>query len=141
MSRVVYENTQATPEQAALRAEHKLRLVTDSEEGLGVDALPSGVYGFTYSPALPNAPLFSDRRYRSFETHKLANGEIRIVGFASPEAAAALGASQEAEIQLQPEPEPGADTLVVIHYSRIRHHRQYAVRTDHGIALKIGPED
>ena len=140
MSRDIYANTQATAAQEALRAEHKLRLVTDAEEGLGVDALPSGVYGFTYSPALPNAPLFSDRRFRSFETHKLANGEIKIVGFASTEAAAALQGAQEAEIQLQPEPEPGADTLVLVPYSRIRHHRQFAVRTDHGIALKIGPE-
>lgn len=139
MSRVVYANTQATAGQEALRAEHKLRLVTDAEEGMGVDALPPGVYGFTYSPALPNAPLFTDRRFRSFETHKLASGDVRIVGFASAAAAVALNATQETEIQLQPEPEPGADVLVIVPYSRIRHHRQYAVRTDHGIALKIGP--
>jgi hypothetical protein len=140
MSRVIYANTQSTADQESLRAEHKLRLVTEAEEGTGVDALPAGVYGFTYSPALPNAPLFAGRRFRSFETHKLASGEVRIVGFASPEAAAALSAQEEAEIQLQPEPEPGADVLVIVPYTRIRHHRQYAVRTDHGIALKIGPE-
>lgn len=139
MSRVVYANTQSTVDQAALRTQHRLRLVTSAEEGMGVDALPAGVYGFTYSPALPNAPLFSDRRFRSFETHKRADGEVLIIGFASPEAARALSAPMETEIQIQPEPEPGADVLVTVPYSCIRHHRQYAVRTDHGILLKIGP--
>lgn len=139
MSRVIYANTQSTSEQEGLRARHKVRVVVDVEEGFGVDALPPGIYGFTYSPALPNAPLFSERRFRSFETHKLADGEVLIVGFVSSDAAAALDASGDVEIQLQPEPEPGADVLVTIPYSRIRHHRQYAVRTDHGLALKVGP--
>ena len=140
MSRVVYENTQATAEQEALRARHQLRLVTDAEEGMGVDALPAGVYGFTYAPALPNSPLFSVRRFRSFETHKLANGTVMVVGFASLEAAAAVHGRQDAEIRIQPEPEAGADVMVTVPYACIRHHRQYSVRTEHGISLKIGPE-
>ncbi len=71
MSRVIYENTPATAAQETLRQTHKVRLVTAAEEGGGVNALPAGVYGFTYSPALVNAPLFTTRRYRSYETHKL----------------------------------------------------------------------
>src|SRR5262245_15569287 len=139
MSRVVYENTQATVEQEALRAKHQLRLVSEAEEGEGVDALPAGVYGFTYSPALPNSPLFAVRRFRSFETHKRPNGEVLIVAFASPEAAAALASNRDAEIQIQPEPEPGSEVLVTVPYSSIRHHHQYAVRTEHGVTLKVRP--
>src|SRR5919198_4598927 len=50
---------------------------------------PGGVYGFTYSPALPNAPLFAERRFRCYETHKLADGEVFIVGFTDVVSAAA----------------------------------------------------
>ena len=60
------------PPRKRLRKAHQVRLVTAAEEGTGVNALPGGVYGFTYSPGLDNAPLFAMRRYRSYETHKLA---------------------------------------------------------------------
>ena len=83
MSRVTYANTPATVAQETLRQTHQVRLVSAAEEGSGVNALPGGVYGFTYSPALPNAPLFATRRYRSYETHKLASGEVLVIGFAS----------------------------------------------------------
>lgn len=140
MSRVIYENTQSTAAQEGLRATHQVRVITDAEEGTGVNALPAGVYGFTYAPALPNAPIFSVRRFRSFETHKLRDGEVRIIGFVSAGHAKALSSSAaDFEIVLQPEPEPGADTLVTIPYPRIRHHRQYAVRTEHGLTLQLAP--
>ena len=140
MSRVIYANTQATAAQEELRATHQVRLIDGSQEGTGVNVLPPGVYGFTYSPALPNAPLFADRRFRSYEIHKLANGDILIVGFVSTDDARLLEASAgDIEIRVQPEPEAGADVLVMIPYSRILHHRQYAVRTEHGISLQVGP--
>ena len=82
MSRVSYANTPSTLDQQALRETHHVRLVSSTEEGTGVNALPNGVYGFTYSPALPNAPLFAERRFRSYETHKIAGGEIYVIGFA-----------------------------------------------------------
>ena len=140
MSRVIYANTQATVGQEELRTTHQVRLIDESQEGTGVNALPPGVYGFTYSPALPNAPLFADRRFRSYEIHKLANGDILIVGFVSTDDARLLEASAgDIEIRMQPEPEVGAEVLVMIPYSRILHHRQYAVRTEHGISLQVGP--
>jgi len=80
MSRVTYTNTPDRGDQVQLRAEHAVRLVTDAEEGTGVDALPGGVYGYTYSPGLRNAPLFATRRYRSYEVHKRVDGEA----FTSP---------------------------------------------------------
>ena len=71
MSRVTYTDMTATHAQDALRGTNKVRLVTEAEEGTGVNALPVGVYGFTYSPGLSSAPLFAVRRYRSFEIHKV----------------------------------------------------------------------
>jgi hypothetical protein len=140
MSRVVYSDTKATADQETLRAVHQVRPVTNTEEGTGVNALPGGVYGFTYSPGLPNAPLFSVRPYRSFETHKLASGEVFIIGFVTRDAAGQMTSSAAAMmVQIQPEPEGSTDTLVAVPYSRIRQHRQYAAPNQHGFAVTLRP--
>jgi hypothetical protein len=140
MSRVIYTETKTTPDQEALRTAHQVRLVDDPEEGTGVNALPGGVYGFTYSPGLPNAPLFAVRRYRTYELHKLASGETFIIGFVTHEAAGQMTSSAgEVVVQLQPEPEADATTLVAVPYSRIRHHRQYAAPNQHGFAVTLKP--
>src|SRR6266850_2639751 len=103
MSRVTYANTPSTLDQEAMRTTHNVRIVTSAEEGMGVNTLPGGVYGFTYSPALPNAPLFAERRFRSYETHKLASGEIYVIGFTDVETAAAVESTgSEQTIQIQP---------------------------------------
>lgn len=140
MSRVVYTDTPATAGQETLRTVHGVRLVTNAEEGSGVNALPGGVYGYTYAPGLPNAPLFATRRYRSYEIHKLASGDVFIVAFATRDAAARLSSTTtDATIQVQPEPDGEAATLVTVPYSRIRQHRQYAAPNQHGFAVMVGP--
>jgi hypothetical protein len=140
MSRVVYTDTPATADQETLRTVHGVRLVTTAEEGSGVNALPGGVYGYTYAPGLPNAPLFATRRYRSYEIHKLASGDVFIVAFATRDAAAQLSSTTaDATIQVQPEPDAEAATLVTIPYSRIRQHRQYAAPNQHGFAVTVTP--
>ena len=140
MSRVVYSNTPATAAQEALRASHGVRLVDTALEGAGVDTLPRGVYGFTYSPGLPNAPLFAARRYRSYEIHKITDGEIFVVGFVTAEGMRALDSSlTDVTIQVQPEPEGEASMLAKVPYSRIRQHRQYAAPNQHGFAVTVRP--
>ena len=47
MSRVQYSTLVDAAGQELLRAEHHVRLVTDSEEGTPIGGLPAGVYGFT----------------------------------------------------------------------------------------------
>jgi hypothetical protein len=140
MSRVVYSEFSVTPEQETLRQHHQVRLVEAAEEGSGVNILPNGVFGFTYSPALPNAPLFATRRYRSYETHKTDSGEIFVVGFATGDDAGRLSASgEDVTIRLQPQVEDGCDTLVAVPYSRIRQHRQYAAPNQHGFTVTVTP--
>jgi hypothetical protein len=140
MSRVVYTNTPATADQEALRTVNQVRIVAGAEEGTGLNALPNGVYGFTYSPGLLNAPLFGERRYRSYEIHKLAGGEALITGFASAEDAARMASAQEdVSVQVQPEPAGTASTLVQVPYARIRHHRQYAAPNQDGFAVTLAP--
>ena len=139
MSRVTYANTPATLDQETLRSTDGVRVVTVEEEGMGIDALPHGVYGFTYSPALPNAPLWAQRRYRGYETHKLANGEIFVIGFADVETAAKIESAQgDQTVQIQPEPDATASILVKIPYSRIGHHRQHAAPNERGFTVTIG---
>lgn len=130
----------ATHAQDALRGTNKVRLVTEAEEGTGVNALPAGVYGFTYSPGLDGAPLFAVRRYRSFEIHKVP-GETLVIAFATADEAAALeSSSEELTIRVQPQPEDGRETLVQIPYSRIRQHRQYAAPNQHGFTVTVIPK-
>jgi hypothetical protein len=140
MSRVVYANTPATPAQESLRQVHQVRLVSDAEEGRGVNNLPGGVYGFTYSPALYSAPLFATRLYRSYETHKLANGEVLVVGFTTADTAQQLAAARdELTLVIQPEPDDESLVLVTVPYSRMRQHRQYAAPNQHGFTVTLVP--
>lgn len=140
MSRVVYSDNTATADQEALRVAHQVRLVNDAEEGNGVNALPGGTYGFTYSPGLPNAPLFAIRRYRSYETHKLPSGDVYIIGFATADAARSVStATAEMSLQIHPQPEGEYDTLVTVPYSRIRQHRQYAAPNQDGFSVTVKP--
>jgi hypothetical protein len=140
MSRVVYTELRSTSDQEALRQTHQVRLVEGDLEGMGVNALPGGVYGFTYSPGLPGSPLFAIRRYRSYETHKLASGEIYVIGFATADGARTLStATEEITLQIHPQPEGGHDVLVTIPYSSIRRHRQYAAPNQDGFTVTVMP--
>ena len=140
MSRVVYANNADTPDQELLREAHQVRIVSEAEEGTGVNALPGGVYGFTYSPGLTNAPLFAIRRYRTYETHRLPSGDVFVIGFAKPEVARELStAAQEMTLQIHPAPEGEYQTLVTIPYSRIRQHRQYAAPNQDGFTVTVRP--
>jgi hypothetical protein len=123
-----------------LRHEHAVRLVTKSEEGSGVNALPGGVYGYTYSPALPNAPLFADPRYRSYETHKLVSGEVYVIGYATAEDAHRIGtAAEDVTVRIHAQPEGEYEALVKIPYARIRRHRQYAAPNQDGFTVTLAP--
>ena len=140
MSRVVYTDLKPTADQEALRIAHRVRPVNSEEEGTGVNGLPGGVYGFTYSPGLSNAPLFAVRRYRSYETHKLPSGEVFVIGFARADVARALStAAAETTLQIHPQPEGEFDTLVTIRYSQIRHHKQYAAPNQDGFTVTVVP--
>lgn len=140
MSRVQYSTPADAAGQERLRAEHRVRLVTDAEEGTALNALAAGVYGFTYSPGLPNAPLFAVRRYRSYEIHKVAGSETFIVAFADPDTARQIDTSStEVSCRVHPDAADAATVLVKIPYARIRQHRQYAAPNQDGLAVTLIP--
>jgi hypothetical protein len=140
MGKVTYANTPDRVDQAAIREAHGVRLVSDVEEGTGVNALPGGVYGYTYSPGLVNAPLFGARRYRTYETHKLTGGETFIIGYADAETAEQIG-SAVADLKILIRPEPSSDDSVVVKvsYSRIRQHGQHAAPNQDGFTVTLAP--
>jgi hypothetical protein len=125
---------------AEVRARHRVRLVEPHEEGSAAAELPSGVYGFTGSAGLA-APLFAARRYRNFEVHHLADGDVVIVGFVTPEEAERLHRAQAPfQLTIYPDVEGEATTITAISYSRIAQHRQYSVRNTAGLVLHVSPE-
>jgi hypothetical protein len=80
------------------------------------------------------------RRYRSYETHKLVDGEIVVVAYAGVETAAQIAsAAVDASIHVHAEAAPDAGVLVQIPYSRIRQHRQHAAPNQEGFVVTIAP--
>ncbi|HXV65381.1 MAG TPA: hypothetical protein VEK15_32095 [Vicinamibacteria bacterium] len=133
------EETQRQFEQA--RAARALRPLTEDESGGGVERLPDGVYGFTYSPAEPNFPLFRQRDLRTFETHKLADSRVFLLGFLTAEEKAGFDDPRTARLTLHlfPEPKGDATHLVSIPMSRVLSHIENSARAGNGLALEIGP--
>ena len=138
MSRVSYTNIADTAEQEQLRTAHNVRPVMGTEEGTGVNRLPGGVYGFTYSPGLPNAPLFAVRRYRSYEIHKLSTGDAFVIAFADAETARQIASAvSDVNVRVHSDAADAAAVLVKIPYARIRHHRQYAAPNQDGFVVTV----
>jgi hypothetical protein len=138
MSRVSYTSIADTAEQEQLRTAHNVRPVMGTEEGTGVNRLPGGVYGFTYSPGLPNAPLFAVRRYRSYEIHKLSTGDAFVIAFADAETARQIASAvSDVNVRVHSDAADAAAVLVKIPYARIRHHRQYAAPNQDGFVVTV----
>jgi len=102
-------------------------------EGTGLDAQPGGIYGFTYAPALPNAPLFQAHTYRSFEIHKRIDGDSFVLGFVAGAVADQVAAGGELDLHVYPEAEGAHDTFVAIPAERIRRHQQHTVHIEPGL--------
>jgi hypothetical protein len=140
MSRVVYTETTSTDAQRALREQHRLRVVTADEEGGGVDALPDGVYGFTYSPGLVAAPLFAAKRFRNYETHKRFDGETYLLGFVTEGEAVRIAANTETvSVEVHPDPTTDAATLVALPYVRLKKNRQHAAPNQESVSVTVVP--
>jgi hypothetical protein len=123
-----------------LRTQHQVRLVTDEEDGTGIDRLPNGVYGFTYSPASENFPLFKKRDLNSYEAHKLPNGSTLLVGYSNKDEADAVETSKEAAVlHLFPDPKGDATSLVVLPMARVVGHRENSQREGKGFEVRVSP--
>ncbi|MCS6951712.1 MAG: hypothetical protein RMK57_04175 [Bryobacterales bacterium] len=124
----------------ALRQRHGVQLISQADEGTGLDRAPAGVYGFTYAPGHANAPLFRKRTYHSYEIHKLPGGAALIVGYVPDAVAAALAAGRESlQFRLRPDPEGEAQTLTAIALDRVTWFREHSIREPAGWELRVAP--
>lgn len=130
----------ATKEIEELRLQHKVRLVTEEEEGTGIDRLPAGVYGFTYSPAADNYPLFIKQEINAYESHKLPDGSAVLLGYLTLEEADTFAVTKEsAIIHLFPNPKEKATSLVVVPIVRVQGVKEHSQRSGTGLELRVGP--
>lgn len=130
-----------TPELDALRRKHGVRLVNGKEDGTGLHRLPNGVYGYTYSPGLPTAPLFAKSGAHMFEVHKALDGSVVLVGYVMREAAGlSRQAASEYGLSLYPGKRGGADELAAVPMSRVIRLRQQSLRETGAIELHIRPQ-
>lgn len=123
-----------------LRSKNHVRLVTDDESGNGIDRLPGGVYGFTYSPAESNFPLFIDRTLRCYEAHKLSDDTAVLLGFVAQGDSLKMEAGRESvTVRLFPEPQEEAGLLVSIAMVRVLSRVEHSQRGGKGLELEVGP--
>lgn len=122
-----------SPELEDLRRQHGVRLVDWKEDGTGVHKLPAGVYGYTYSPGLPQTPLFGKSGAHMFEVHKAADGGILLIGYVTREAAS------QSDLALYPGKRGAATQAIAVPMRRVIHLKQSTYRETGALELRIGP--
>ena len=123
-----------------LRAKNKVKVLTEEESGTGIDRLPSGVYGFTYSPLSDNFPLFKERDMRCYEAHKLPDGSALLLGFITQGESMQFEAGRESvTIHLFAEPTGEASLFVAVPTARVQSHTEHSQRGDKGLEVQVGP--
>jgi hypothetical protein len=128
-------------EREALRAKNQVRPLTEEEEGVGLDRLPDGVYGFTCAVGQGDAPLFGKLVFQSYELHKLTDGTVQLIGCVTEEDAARLKTSHgPVTIHLFSTSDERASVLVSIPLQQVRRHKEHSQRTGQGLELQVEPK-
>jgi hypothetical protein len=119
-----------------LRADHRVRSLKAWEEGFGLRHLPAGIFGFTYSPGLEDAPLFRKREDHAFEVHKMPDGSIFLIAFVSEETAARLKTADR-DLHLLVYPSPSGETCKPVRIPTVSVARYKDYPPKHGTQLEI----
>ena len=113
-----------------------MRVVTPEENGMPVDRLPEGVYGFTTSPSSDELPLFCKPIYQCTEIQKPVGGEVLFIGYVTKkEAETFLAGAEPMSVDLYPEPYGEATELVSVPDGRVD--RRRLPTRDHGNAMRM----
>ena len=125
------QTARVTQELEDLRRRHHVDLLEEASEGLSLEQIPRGTYGFTTSLGQPATPVFRKQGYQSFEVHHLPDGATHLAGFVSAAGAAQIAAgARNLEITLYPAPWGEADRLVSLPYDEIVPSRKGPARID-----------
>jgi hypothetical protein len=81
--------------------------------------------------------LFKKSIYQCYEVHKLADGDVLIIGFVSQEDADKLNAKGSVSIRLFPDRQEGASTLVSVSMADILRHKEHSQRAGKGLELDL----
>lgn len=106
-------------EREQLRATNRVVPVSKEDEGRSWSKISNGVYGFTYTPANENGGIFIQEPKQSFEMHKLADGTLQIVAYATAEISEKLKGRGAQDVEVYPIPRGDATLLVVVPHARI----------------------
>lgn len=107
----------------ALRASRNLQLISTDQEGVPLHRLPAGVYGFTFTPASPESPMFRKAAFLSFELQKTADDAFLLGYVTAAEAAAIEEAGGYVDLDVYPEPRGESTVLVSIAHGAISSHK------------------
>lgn len=130
-----------TAERQSFRDRVKLRLVTDKEDGLPLDRLPEGVYGFSTSPATDELPLFHKPIFRCFELHKLAGGQVCWIGYVTEKEYNDFQTGAEPmTLDLYPDPYEQSNKLVSIPFGRVDRRKPPTRDAGNSMKMEIAPK-
>jgi hypothetical protein len=123
--------TATTASRETLRASRTLRPLTKEEDGTDIFHLPNGIFGFTYSAAQKEMPVFTKQPHNSFEVHRLNDGDIHMVGFTTAETKAQIAAAKgPVEAVLYPSPFQKATEIISVSVSDLQPARKAISRED-----------
>ncbi|MCZ2149425.1 MAG: hypothetical protein LC126_16835 [Bryobacterales bacterium] len=123
-------------EREKLRAERKLRVIDDKEQGESIEQVSAGVYGFTGSPGTEGSPMFARQIFQSFEVHKLGKDDVHLIGYMTADEARQFESSADMlELKLYPEPHEDATRFVSVPNARVL--KTKPVSREHGNFLPI----
>lgn len=115
----------------SLRSGRSLRALNKDEDGIDVFQLPNGVYGFTYSAAQKEMPIFTKQPFHAFEVHRLNDGSVHMVGFVTPEVKSKIeGKAGTIEAVLYPAPFESATELISIDVDDMQPAKKAVTRED-----------
>lgn len=125
---------------AESRERHGVKLVEGDNDGQGIHRLPSGLFGFTYSPGVDDTPLFTKRGLRSFEVHKTTGGAVIYIGFLTAADLDKLNAGDTGEIKLFPSLEGDFQHFVELPTARVLRFKPASTRDDGGLLCILRAE-
>ena len=124
------------------RAEHGVRSLYPLEEGFGLDQLPNGIFGFTFSPGSADAVVFRRNRAEAFEIHKLGDGSTVLLGYVPPEVAATIqNVRKEQHVFVFPRVMGEASKLVCIPTSSVGRFKDYRPERAEGLEIMLVPPE
>ncbi len=114
-----------------LRLQRALRALTKEEDGSDVFGLPNGVFGYTYSPAQKEMPIYGKQPYHCFEVHRLKDGAVHMVGYVAPDTAKKIETKAgTVEAILYPAPFQAATELVSVDVADMQPAKKAITRED-----------